>query len=70
MTQFDDKTNDSREQIKIKLREYFDGKIVRKDLTKKIKEGANVGPGSCQSSGPEFNPWSKKIPHAVEQLSL
>ena len=42
MTQFDDKTNDSREQIKIKLREYFDGKIVRKDLTKKIKEGANV----------------------------
>ncbi|WP_313181557.1 protease Lon-related BREX system protein BrxL [Lacrimispora sp.] len=25
-----------------KLRAYFDGKIVRKDLTKKIKEGANV----------------------------
>ena len=25
-----------------KLREHFDGKIVRKDLTKKIKEGANV----------------------------
>lgn len=25
-----------------KLRTYFDGKIVRKDLTKKIKEGANV----------------------------
>lgn len=25
-----------------KLRQYFDGKIVRKDLTKKIKEGANV----------------------------
>jgi ATP-dependent Lon protease len=25
-----------------KLREYFDGKIVRKDLTKKIREGANV----------------------------
>ena len=32
----------SREEIKEKLREYFDGKIVRKDLTKKIKEGANV----------------------------
>ena len=32
----------SREVIKNKLREYFDGKIVRKDLTKKIKEGANV----------------------------
>ena len=32
----------SREIIKCKLRQYFDGKIVRKDLTKKIKEGANV----------------------------
>lgn len=28
--------------IKNKLRQYFDGKIVRKDLTKHIKEGANV----------------------------
>ena len=33
---------DAREEIKRKLRENFDGKIVRKDLTKKIKEGANV----------------------------
>ena len=32
----------TREIIKEKLREHFDGKIVRKDLTKKIKEGANV----------------------------
>lgn len=32
----------TREVIKDKLRQYFDGKIVRKDLTKKIKEGANV----------------------------
>jgi len=32
----------TREKIKLKLRENFDGKIVRKDLTKKIKEGANV----------------------------
>ena len=32
----------SRERIKEKLRESFDGRIVRKDLTKKIKEGANV----------------------------
>ena len=32
----------TREEIKGKLRQYFDGKIVRKDLTKKIKEGANV----------------------------
>ena len=31
-----------REMIKSKLRQHFDGKIVRKDLTKKIKEGANV----------------------------
>ena len=31
-----------REIIKDKLRQYFEGKIVRKDLTKKIKEGANV----------------------------
>ncbi len=34
--------NDTRSVIKEKLREHFDGKIVRKDLTKKIKEGANV----------------------------
>ena len=33
---------DKRAVIKSKLRQYFDGKIVRKDLTKKIKEGANV----------------------------
>lgn len=35
-------TEDRREIIKQKLRQNFDGKIVRKDLTKKIKEGANV----------------------------
>ncbi|WP_102342729.1 protease Lon-related BREX system protein BrxL [Galactobacillus timonensis] len=33
---------DKREVIKAKLRQGFDGKIVRKDLTQKIKEGANV----------------------------
>ncbi|MCD7766520.1 MAG: protease Lon-related BREX system protein BrxL [Lachnospiraceae bacterium] len=33
---------DTREVIRRKLRQNFDGKIVRKDLTKKIKEGANV----------------------------
>lgn len=32
----------SNEVINKKLRQYFDGKIVRKDLTKSIKEGANV----------------------------
>lgn len=35
-------TQDTREIIKDKLRQNFVGKIVRKDLTKKIKEGANV----------------------------
>ena len=35
-------TDDRRQVLKNKLRENFDGKIVRKDLTKKIKEGANV----------------------------
>lgn len=35
-------TEDKRIVLKNKLRQYFDGKIVRKDLTKKIKEGANV----------------------------
>lgn len=34
--------SDTRVVIKEKLRRNFDGKIVRKDLTKKIKEGANV----------------------------
>ena len=32
----------TREEINNKLRQNFDGKVVRKDLTKKIKEGANV----------------------------
>ena len=35
-------TDDKRQGLKEKLRRFFDGKIVRKDLTKKIKEGANV----------------------------
>ena len=34
--------SDTHAVIKEKLRRNFDGKIVRKDLTKKIKEGANV----------------------------
>ena len=36
------KNEDKRAVLKSKLRQFFDGKIVRKDLTKKIKEGANV----------------------------
>lgn len=35
-------SEDTRAVLKNKLRQHFDGKIVRKDLTKKIKEGANV----------------------------
>ena len=35
-------TGDKNAVINQKLREYFDGKIVRKDLTKKIRQGANV----------------------------
>ena len=35
-------SDDTRQVVKDKLRQYFDGKIVRKDLTKHIKEGANV----------------------------
>jgi len=37
-----DENMDSQEQMHQKLRDHFAGKIVRKDLTKKIKEGANV----------------------------
>ena len=35
-------SSDKREELNKKLRQTFDGKIVRKDLTKHIKEGANV----------------------------
>lgn len=35
-------TGNSRDEIKRKLRDNFDGYIVRKDLTKSIREGANV----------------------------
>lgn len=37
-----DAAQDDLELMHQKLRDYFAGKIVRKDLTKKIKEGANV----------------------------
>jgi len=37
-----DETGDALELMHQKLRDNFAGKIVRKDLTKKIKEGANV----------------------------
>lgn len=37
-----DEVDNPNAVINKKLRQYFDGKIVRKDLTKSIKEGANV----------------------------
>ena len=42
-------TEDKRSVIKEKLRQQFDGKIVRKDLTKKIKE-AQMSRSMCWSS--------------------
>ena len=42
MEMMDMAADDTREELRRKLRTNFDGRIVRKDLTKKIKEGANV----------------------------
>ena len=42
MEMMDMAVDDTREELRRKLRSNFDGRIVRKDLTKKIKEGANV----------------------------
>ncbi len=38
----EDVTTVDNDELNQKLRQHFDGKIVRKDLTKHIKEGANV----------------------------
>ena len=38
----DNETKDKREEIKSKLRQFYGGRIVRKDLTQSIREGANV----------------------------
>ena len=42
MLMMDQAAEGNREELRRKLRENFDGRIVRKDLTKKTKEGANV----------------------------
>ena len=42
MTQNTSETENIRDILKRKLREHFGTEIVRKDLTKKLKEGANV----------------------------
>ena len=41
-SRYTSETDDKNEIIYKKLRKHFDGKIVRKDLTKSIKAGANV----------------------------
>lgn len=48
-----------REEIKNRLRQSFDGRIVRKDLTKKIDELANTLQ-VCLDSGAK-NPQKSKI---------
>ena len=40
-------TDDKREIIKQKLRQYYDGRIVRKDLTKSAVCGANSERVAC-----------------------
>ena len=48
MEMMDMAADDTREELRRKLRSNFDGRIVRKDLTKKIKEGANVPSYVCR----------------------
>ena len=52
----------TREDLRRKLRTWFDGKIVRKDLTKKIKEGANVGALSVITK--DVSEWALAITRA------
>ena len=47
MLMMDQAAEGNREELRRKLRENFDGRIVRKDLTKKIKEGANYRQPGC-----------------------
>lgn len=42
MSEINQEIGTNQEQVLKKLQSCFAGKIVRKDLTKKIKEGANV----------------------------
>lgn len=44
--EYENETEDKREAIKQKLRQYYDGRIVRKDLTKSIREGSQCS-GLC-----------------------
>ena len=42
MEMMDMAADDTREELRRKLRSNFDGRFVRRGLAKKIKEGANV----------------------------
>jgi len=42
MRELEQEAGNGKDELLEKLHTYFAGKIVRKDLTKKIKEGANV----------------------------
>lgn len=44
MLMMDQAAEGNREELRRKLRENFDGRIVRKDLTKKIKEEHRYSP--------------------------
>ena len=43
--------------------------ILKKDWTRGFPGGAVVQESACQCRGHGFDPWSRKIPHAMEQLS-
>ena len=49
MEMMDMAADDIREELRRKLRSNFDGRIVRKDLTKKIKERLRLFHGSGDS---------------------
>lgn len=58
MEPFAENAEDKREEIKSKLRQCFDGKIVRKDLTKKIN--LNSPPYLVTT----FNPLNRLLCHS------
>ena len=48
--------------------------LQKKSLLRMIQSGASLWrsgeESTCQCRGHGFEPWSRKIPHAMEQLSL
>ena len=53
-------------KIPIIFKKNFDLVIIIKEKTAKKKKKESA----CQCRGHGFEPWSGKIPHAAEQLSL